>query len=141
MISMWHASYDITKVSTKYHAPKWHYLSGYFSLLELWWSIAYIFPWAEKSFSFNMADLTEFFREIQKAEYFDSILVRLSVKEIDNTIPIKFEDQVKEILIGEKWDCWRQKVLLYGSCEEYHKQSKLQLINFDKFSGFFNDQI
>ena len=49
-----------------------------------------------------MADLTEFFREIQKAEYFDSILVRLSVKEIDNTIPIKFENQVKEILIGEK---------------------------------------
>ena len=49
-----------------------------------------------------MAHLTEFFREIQKAEYFDSILVRLSVKEIDNTIPIKFEDQVKEILIGEK---------------------------------------
>ena len=88
-----------------------------------------------------MADLTEFFREIQKAEYFDSILVRLSVKEIDNTIPIKFEDQVKAILIGEKWDCWCQKVLLYGSCEEYHKQSKLQLINFDKFSGFFNDQI
>lgn len=58
----------------------------------------------EKLSSFNMpnANLRELFWEIQKAEYFDSILVRLSVKEIDNTIPIKFEDQVKEILIGEK---------------------------------------
>ena len=48
---------------------------------------------------------------------------------------------MKEIVIGEKYDCWRHKVLLYGSCEECPNQSKLQLINFDKFAGFSKDQI
>ena len=48
---------------------------------------------------------------------------------------------MKEIVIGEKYDCWRHKVFLYGSCEEYPNQSKLQLINFDKFAGFSNNQI
>ena len=33
------------------------------------------------------------------------------------------------------------KVFLHGSCEEYPNQSKLQLINFDKFAGFSIDQI
>ena len=28
-----------------------------------------------------------------------------------------------------------------GSCEEYPNQSKVQLINFDKFVGFSNDEI
>ena len=94
----------------------------------------------EKTFSFNMADLPEFFREIQKAEYFDSILACLSIKDLEK-ITIPFKDQMKEILIGEKSDCWRYKFFLHGSCEEYPNQSKLQLINFDKFTGFFNDQI
>ena len=35
----------------------------------------------------------------------------------------------------------RHKVFLYGSCEEYPNQSKLQLSNFDKFAGFSNNQI
>ena len=35
-------------------------------------------------FSFNMADLTQFFREIQRAEYFDSILVRLPIEDLEN---------------------------------------------------------
>ena len=48
---------------------------------------------------------------------------------------------MKEIVIGEKYDCWRHEVFLYGSCEEYPNQSKLQLINFDKFAGFSNNQI
>ena len=48
---------------------------------------------------------------------------------------------MKEIVIGEKYDCWRHKVFLYGSSEEYPNQSKLQLINFDKFAGFSNNQI
>ena len=30
---------------------------------------------------------------------------------------------------------------MYGSCEEYPNQLKLQLINFDKFAGFSNNQI
>ena len=30
---------------------------------------------------------------------------------------------------------------MYGSSEEYPNQSKLQLINFDKFAGFSNNQI
>ena len=48
---------------------------------------------------------------------------------------------MKEILIGGKCDSWRHKVFLHGSCEEYPNQSKPQLINFDKFVGFSNDQI
>ena len=44
---------------------------------------------------------------------------------------MQFEDQTKEILIGEKSDCWRHKVFLRGSCEEftriYSNQPKLQL--------------
>ena len=84
-----------------------------------------------------MAVLTQFFREIQRAEYFDSILARFSIEDLEN----QFEDQMREIVIGEKYDCWRHKVFLYGSCEEYPNQSKLQLINFDKFAGFSNNQI
>ena len=96
-------------------------------------------PCAGKTFSFNMTDLTEFFREIHKAEYFDSILARLSIKDLQK-ITIQFEDQMKEILTGQKCDCWRHKFFLYGSCEEYPNQSKLHLINFDKLAGFSNDQ-
>ena len=87
-----------------------------------------------------MADLTQFFREIQRAEYFDSILARLSIEDLEK-MTMQFEDQMKEIVIGEKYDCWRHKVFLYGSCEEYPNQSKLQLINFDKFAGFSNNKI
>ena len=87
-----------------------------------------------------MADLTQFFREIQRVEYFDSILARLSIEDLEK-MTMQFEDQMKEIVIGEKYDCWRHKVFLYGSCEEYPNQSKLQLSNFDKFAGFSNNQI
>ena len=87
-----------------------------------------------------MADLTQFFREIQRAEYFDSILARLSIENLEK-MTMQFEDQMKDLVIGEKYDCWRHKVFLYGSCEEYPNQSKLQLINFDKFAGFSNNQI
>ena len=48
---------------------------------------------------------------------------------------------MKETLIGEKCSCWRHKVFLHRSFEEYPNQSKLQLINFDKFAGYSNDQI
>ena len=115
--------------------------SGSFSLLELLRSIGYISPpCAGKTFSFNMADLTQFFGEIQRAEYFDSILARLSIEDLEK-MTMQFEDQMKEIVLGEKYDCWRHKVCLYGSCEEYLNQSKLQLINFDKFAEFSNNQI
>ena len=113
---------------------------GYFGLLEFLRSVSYILPRVGKTFSFKMADLTQFFREIERAEYFDSILVRLSIEDLEK-MTMQFEDQMKEIVIGEKYDCWRHKVFLYGSCEEYPNQSKLQLINFDKFAGFSNNQI
>ena len=96
----------------------------------------------EKLSSFNMpnANLRELFWEIQKAEYFDSVLAGLSIQDLEKTT-IQFENQMKEILIGEKCDCWCHKVFLHELCEEYSNQSKLQLINFDKFAGFSNDQI
>ena len=47
-----------------------------------------------------------------------NILARLSIQDLEK-ITIQFEDQTKEILIGEKSDCWRHKVFLLGSCEEY----------------------
>ena len=58
-----------------------------------------------------MADLTQFFREIQRAEYFDSILARLSIEDLEK-MTMQFEDQMKEIVIGEKYDCWRHIVFL-----------------------------
>ena len=54
---------------------------------------------------------------------------------------MQFEDQIKERLIGDKSGCWRHKVFYDGSCEEHTNQSKLKLINVDKFDGFSNDQI
>ena len=48
-----------------------------------------------------MADLTQFFREIQRAEYFDSILACLSIKDLKK-ITMPYENQMKEIVIGEK---------------------------------------
>ena len=54
---------------------------------------------------------------------------------------MQFEDEIKATLTGEKYNCWRNKVFLYGSCEEYPNQSKLKLINFNKFAGFSNNQI
>ena len=83
-----------------------------------------------ETFDFSMADLTVFFREIQRDEYFDSILARLSMKNLEK-VTIQYEDQMKEILIGE----------ICEECEEYPNQSMLQLINFDKFAGFSIDQI
>ena len=74
-----------------------------------------------KTFSFNMAVLTQFFREIQRVEYFDSILARLSIEDLEK-MTMQFEDQMREIVTGEKYDCWRHKVFLYGSCEEYPNQ-------------------
>ena len=64
----------------------------------------------------------------------------LSIEDLEN-ITMQFEDQMEEILTGEKCDSWRHKIFFYGSFEEYPNQSKLQLINFDKFAGFSNDQI
>ena len=66
-----------------------------------------------ETFGFSMADLTVFFREIQRDEYFDSILARLSMKNLEK-VTIQFEDQMKEILIGEICDCWCHKVFLQG---------------------------
>ena len=36
---------------------------------------------------------------------------------------------MKKTLLGEKYDCWRHKVFLQGSCEKYPTQLKLALIN------------
>lgn len=44
------------------------------------------------------------------------------------------------IILGEKSDCWCLKIFLHKSWEEYANPAKLQLINFDKFAGFSNDQ-
>ena len=30
---------------------------------------------------------------------------------------MQFEDQIKEILSGEKSDCWRHKIFLHEACE------------------------
>ena len=87
-----------------------------------------------------MADLTQFFSEIQRAEYFDFILARLSIEDLEK-MTMQFEDQIKEIVTGEKYHCCRHKVFLYGSCEKYSNQSKLQLSNFDKFARYSNNQI
>ena len=113
---------------------------GYFGLLEFLRSVSYILPRAGKTFSFKMADLTQFFREIQRVEYFDSILARLLIEDLEK-MTLQFEDQMKEIVTEEKYDCWCHKVFFYRSCEEYSNQSKLQLINFNKFAGFSNNQI
>ena len=63
-------------------------------------------------------NITHFFGELQRAKYFDSILARLSIEDLEK-ITMQFEDQIKDIVIGEKYDCWRHKVFLYGSCKEY----------------------
>ena len=112
------------------------FFSGYFSLLEFLRCVGYICHAQEK----DSVSTWRIFREIERAEYFDSILARLSIEDLEK-MTMQFEDQMKEIVIGEKYDCWRHKVFLYGSCEEYPNQSKLQLSNFDKFAGFSSNQI
>ena len=70
-------------------------------------------------------------------------MASLSIQDLKK-ITIQFEDQIKEILIGEKSqksDSRGHKVFLHGSCEEYTNQSKLQLINCDKIAEFSNDHI
>ena len=79
-------------------------LGPYFSLLELLRSAGYILPPVGRTFSFNMADLTQFFREIQTAKYFDSILTRLPIEDLEK-MTMQLKDQMKEIVIGEKYDC------------------------------------
>ena len=79
-------------------------LGPYFSLLELLRSAGYILLPVGRTFSFNMADLTQFFREIQTAKYFDSILTRLPIEDLEK-MTMQFKDQMKEIVIGEKYDC------------------------------------
>ena len=56
-----------------------------------------------------MADLTQLLKEIQRAEYFDSILARLSIEDLEK-MTMQFEDQMKEIVIGQKDDGWRHEV-------------------------------
>ena len=48
----------------------------------------------EKTLRFNIADL----REVQKAEYVDSILARLSLQDLEQTIA-QFEDEMKDFLL------------------------------------------
>ena len=74
-----------------------------------------------------MADLTQFFREIQRAEYFDSILARLSIEDLEK-MTMQFEGQMKEIVIGEKDDCWRHKVSV-----EYYTWTALALLVISMF--------
>ena len=53
----------------------------------------------------------------------------LSIQDLEK-IAIQFEDQIKEILIGEKSDCCRRKVFLRGHVKnilEHRNQPKLQL--------------
>ena len=66
-----------------------------------------------ETFGFSMADLTVLLREIQRDEYFDSILACLSMKNLEK-VTIQFEDQMREILIGEICDSWCHKVFLQG---------------------------
>ena len=49
-------------------------------------------------------NITHFFGELQRAKYFDSILARLSIEDLEK-ITMQFEDQIKDIVIGEKYDC------------------------------------
>ena len=72
-----------------------------------------------------------------KSWIFDSVLAGLPIQDLEKNI-IQFEDQIKEILSGEKSDCWRHKIFLHEACEEYTNQSNFQLINFDKISQWSN---
>ena len=74
--------------------------SGYFSLpAGVVKEFRLHFDTHGKTFSFNLAVLTHFVREIQRAEYFDSILARSSIEHLEK-MTMQFEDQMREIVIA-----------------------------------------
>ena len=109
-----------------------------FSLLELLKERRLHFATRGKNIQFQLQFQFQFSYAVLQGNSLN--LACLSIEDLEK-ITIQFEDQMKEIVIGQKYDCWRHKVFLYGSCEEYPNQSNLQLISFDKFAGFSNDQI
>ena len=111
---------------------------GCFSLLELLKERRLHFATRGKNIQFQFQFQFQFSYAVLQGNSLN--LACLSIEDLEK-ITIQFEDQMKEIVIGQKYDCWRHKVFLYGSCEEYPNQSNLQLISFDKFAGFSNDQI
>ena len=90
--------------------------------------------------NFKMADVQYFLREIEKAKYFDSVLRELSDENIQDLVN-QFSEELIKIEQGGNLNCWRHKVFVNGSCNEFPNETKDHLSSFKNFAGFSNHQI
>ena len=87
-----------------------------------------------------MADISAFFRDIERAKYYDAIINDLPFKKNGGLVS-KYEGHMLKVSRGEIADCWRDIVYKFGACERFPNKTREYMKNFDKFGGFTNNQI
>ena len=89
---------------------------------------------------FKMADISMFFRDIERTKYYDAITKDLPCEKIGELVS-KSKSYLLKVSRGEIADCWRDIVYKYGACERFPNKTREYMKNFDKFGGFTNNQI
>ena len=87
-----------------------------------------------------MADVSVFFRDIERAKHYDAITKYLPFEKIEELVS-KSKSYLLKVSRGEIPDCWRDIVYKKGACEKFPNKTREYMKNFDKFGGFTNNQI
>ena len=85
-------------------------------------------------------DISAFFRDIERAKYYDAIIKDLPCEKIEELVS-KSKSHLLKVSRGEIPDCWRDIVYKKGACEKFPNKTREYMKNFDKFGGFTNNQI
>ena len=87
-----------------------------------------------------MADISVFFRYIERAKHHDAIVKDLPCEKIEELVS-KSKSHLLKLSRGEIPDCWRDIVYKKGVCEKFPKKSREYMKKFDKFGGCTNNQV
>ena len=87
-----------------------------------------------------MADISVFFRDIERAKHYDAIIKDLPCEKIEELVS-KSKSHLLKVSRGEIPDCWRDIVYKKGACEKFPNKTREYMKNFDKFGGFTNNQV
>ena len=86
-----------------------------------------------------MADIRVFFRDIERAKCYDSIMNDLPYEKIEELVS-KSKSHLFQVSRGEIPDYWRDIVYKKGTCEKFRNKTR-ELKNFDNFGGFTSNEI
>ena len=85
-----------------------------------------------------MADIRVFFRDIERAKCYDSIMNDLPYEKIEELVS-KSKSHLFQVSRGEIPDYWRDIVYKKGASEKFPNKTS-ELKNFDNFGGFINNK-